>query len=165
LQAYEYWARNASPDVGDVSVTSPDAGNITIYVLKKDGVIPVTGDAVLDSVNSACNDKSRRPLTDNVTVLPASAKNTTISVEYYISPDNSVNATMIEAAVTNAVNDYKAWQTTKIGRTINPDELRKLMLNAGASRVDIITPERAAVLINEVAQITTPTITYKGLGE
>ena len=165
LQAYEYWARNASPDVGDVSVTSPSAGLITIYVLKKGGVIPEQGDSVLESVNSACNDKSRRPLTDNVTILPASAQTTAITVEYYISPDNSANSAIIQSAVINAVNEYKVWQTAKIGRTINPDEMRKLMLNAGASRVDITSPERATVSISEVAQITSTAITYKGLGE
>ncbi len=163
--AYEYWAKNASADVGDVSVISPSAGNITIYVLKKGGVIPGSGDAVITAVNTACNDKSRRPMTDRVTVVPATAINTTINVEYYISPDNSVNSSAIQTTVAAAVNEYEAWQTSKIGRTINPDELKKLMLNAGASRVDIIAPSRATVLSSEAAQITSSTVTYKGLGE
>lgn len=164
-QAYDYWARIASSDVGDVSITSPSAGNITIYVLKQGGIIPGSGDAVLTAVNSAVNDKSRRPMTDHVTVLPAAAKNTTVNVEYYISPGNSVNATAIQSAVSSAVNEYISWQTGKIGRSINPDELKKLMLVAGASRVDVLTPVRANVAVNEAVQITSKTVTYKGLGE
>ena len=164
-QAYEYWARNASPDVGDVSITSPSAGNITIYVLKQGGVLPELEDPILTAVNAQVNDKSRRPMTDYVTVLPATPVNTTIEVEYYISPDNAVNTISIQSAVASSVNEYRAWQTGKIGRAINPDELRKRMLNAGASRVDITSPARVTMSTGEVAQITSTTVTYKGLGE
>ncbi|QNU67270.1 baseplate J/gp47 family protein [Ruminiclostridium herbifermentans] len=164
-QAYEYWARNASPDVGDVLVTSPSAGNITIYVLKQDGAIPELEDTIIAAVNNEVNDKSRRPMTDYVTVVPATPVNTTIEVEYYISPDNAFNAASIQSAVASSVNKYRVWQTGKIGRAINPDELRKHMLNAGASRVDITSPTRVTMSVGEVAQITSASVTYKGIGE
>ena len=164
-QAYYYWAKNASIDVGDISVMSPSAGQITIYVLKEGGIIPVVGDPVLALVAAAVNDINRRPLTDNVTVSPVTAVNTTIGVDYYINPENSASANAIQDAVMAAVNAYKTWQTSTIGRTINPDELRKRMLDAGASRVDVTTPVRETVTHNEVAQITSTTVTYKGLGD
>ena len=165
IQAYEYWAKNANSDVGDVYINSSSAGNITIYVLKSGGVIPASDDAVIATVLAACSDSSRRPLTDNVSVVPATASNTTIDMEYYISPDNSANSAAIQSAVAAAVDAYKAWQTAVIGRTINPDELRKLVLNAGASRVDITAPARATLTTGQVAQFTATSVLYEGLGE
>lgn len=75
-----------------------------------------------------------RPLTDNVQVMPAVASNTTISAQYWVSAADQAKASSIQAAVAQAVDDYKAWQTEQIGRAINPDELRKRMLNAERHR-------------------------------
>ena len=164
-QAYYYWAKNANVDVEDVSVVSLTAGSITIYVIKTGGVIPDIDDQVLIDVYNACNDKSRRPLTDNVIVAPATAVNTTIEVEYYIDESNASNALALQVDIIAAVNQYQTWQIIKMGRTINPDELRKLMLNAGASRVDVISPTRVELTDDQVAQITSKTVTYKGIGD
>jgi hypothetical protein len=64
-----------------------------------------------------------------------------------------------------AVNDYTLWQTTKIGRDINPDRLRNLMYNAGAYSVTVTAPTETFVNDGEVAQFTDVKITYGGLKE
>ena len=74
--AYEYFALSADPSVGDVYVVRMSPGVVGIYVVKTGGVIPETGDPVLQAVLDACDDKTRRPLTDNVQVMPAVASNT-----------------------------------------------------------------------------------------
>ena len=121
-------------------------------------------DPVLQAVLDACDDKTRRPLTDSVQVLPAVASNTTISAQYWISAADQAKASSIQAAVTQAVDDYKAWQTEQIGRAINPDELRKRMLNAGASRITLTAPVYTELDANEVAQFTSTSVTYQGVG-
>lgn len=162
--AYEYFALSADPSVGDVYVVRMSPGVVGIYVVKTGGVIPETGDPVLQAVLDACDDKTRRPLTDSVQVLPAVASNTTISAQYWISAADQAKASSIQAAVTQAVNDYKAWQTEQIGRAINPDELRKRMLNAGASRITLTAPVYTELDANEVAQFTSTSVTYQGVG-
>lgn len=162
--AYEYFALSADPSVGDVYVVRLSPGVVGIYVVKTGGVIPESNDPVLAAVLAACDDKTRRPLTDNVQVLPAVASNTTIEAQYWISQTDQARAASVQAAVTQAVEDYKAWQTEQIGRAINPDELRKRMLNAGASRITLTSPVYTELDPSEVAQFTSTTVTYQGVG-
>lgn len=162
--AYEYFALSADPSVGDVYVVRMSPGVVGIYVVKTGGVIPETGDPVLQAVLDACDDKTRRPLTDNVQVMPAVASNTTISAQYWVSAADQAKASSIQAAVAQAVDDYKAWQTEQIGRAINPDELRKRMLNAGASRINLTAPVYTELDANEVTQFTSTSVTYQGVG-
>ena len=162
--AYEYFAMSADPSVGDVYVTRLSPGVVGIYVVKTGGVIPETGDPIVQAVLTACSDKTRRPLTDNVQVLPAVAENTTISAQYWISEENQAQAASIQAAVTQAVADYTSWQTEQIGRAINPDELRKRMLNAGADRITLTAPVYTELEPSQVAQITSTSVTYQGVG-
>ena len=162
--AYEYFALSADPSVGDVYVVRMSPGVVGIYVVKTGGVIPEAGDPVLQAVLDACDDKTRRPLTDSVQVMPAVASNTTISAQYWISAADQARASSIQSAVAQAVDEYKAWQTEQIGRAINPDELRKRMLNAGASRITLTAPVYTELDANEVAQFTSTSVTYQGVG-
>ena len=50
-----------------------------------------------------------------------------------------------------------------MGKAINPDYLKKLFLNAGADRVDIISPVYTAIDGDQVAKVGTKNITYGGL--
>lgn len=161
--AYEYFALSADPSVGDVQVKRISPGVVGIYVLKTGGVIPEEDDPVIQAVLDACSDKTRRPLTDNVQALPAEAVETTISAQYWISQTDQAQAASIQEAVTQAVAEYTAWQTEKIGRAINPDELRKRMLNAGADRIEITAPVYAKLESSQAVQITSTSVTYQGV--
>jgi phage-related baseplate assembly protein len=165
LQAYYYFAKNASSEVGDASPVFTSAGTVTIYVVKAGGVIPDANDQILTVVYDACNDRSKRPMTDNLIVLPATGVNTAVNVEYYISQDDSTNVTALKEKIESSVNDYVTWQKSKIGLTISPDKLRNLMQSAGASRINVISPTRVELTKSQIAQITSVTVTYKGLGD
>ena len=162
--AYEYFALSADASVADVYVIRLEPGTVGIYVVKTGGVIPDEDDPVIEAVLQACSDDTRRPLTDNVKVLPAVALNTTIQCDYWISENDTAKAESIKTAVNQAVNEYKLWQTEQIGRTINPDELRKRMLNAGANRINLINPVYTELEPSQVAQFTEVTVNYQGVG-
>lgn len=164
-KSYEYWARSASTDIGDVSVFSPNPCEVKIALVKTGGVIPDAIDPVIQAIFDACNADERRPLSDLLTVVPATAVNSSINVEYWISSNDLQRLTDIQTAVTAAVNAYKEWQTTSLGRDINPDQLRKLMLNAGAEKINVVAPVSAAVGASAVAQFSTIVVTYKGTVE
>lgn len=179
IEGYEYYARSASADVGDVVVYTPandttlteeeraaEAGRIYIYILKADGSIPIAGDKILSDVASVVSAKNVRPLTDYVTVSAPVAVTYSIKLSYYISEENSTYVDDIKTAIDKAISDYITWQDTKIGRNINPDKLRHLMYNAGASRVIIETPTDTEVSDRSIAQKTgAVTATYMGLSE
>lgn len=179
IEGYEYHAKSASADVGDVKVYSPvndatlteeeraaGAGRVYIYILKADGSIPAEGDPVIDAVSAAVSAKDVRPLTDLVTVSAPSTVFYGVEIAYHISEDDAGRVAEIQEAVNAAVNEYTAWQDSKIGRDINPDRLRRLLLNAGASRVEITKPAYTVVGHANVAQVTGETsITYSGLSE
>lgn len=161
---YKYWAKSANTDVGDVVVYSPvndtsltdeqraaGAGKVYIYVLKADGSIPNgqlpkasasddDPDQVIKDVYEAVNSKEVRPLTDMVTVLPPVEQKYSINLEYYVSEEDEADLSNIKDKVNEAIAEYVSWQGGTIGRDINPDKLRSLILNAGAARVEITSP-------------------------
>ena len=163
--AYKNIALSASEDIADIQVYSSAAGTVNIAVVKTNGVIPTTEDEVIIAVQNACDAKTVRPLTDYVVVSPAEAVNTTVDIEYWISVDDTNDINNIKDAVIVAIAEYKKWQTTAIGRDINPDKLRKLLLNAGVAKVTVKSPVETTVNNGQVAQITNINYVYKGLCE
>jgi len=159
--AYEYWTKSYSPAVIDVSVTSPDAGEVLVTPLLTDGALPDSGTcaAILAILSAA----TRRPLTDSVSVAAPTVTTYDITLTYYVNQADAARETAIDAAVTQAVTDYAAWQRAKLGRDINPSELIRRVMDAGAQRVTLTYPAYAAVDNLHVAHANTPSITDGGL--
>lgn len=156
--AYRSIAMSVSTEIEDVYVHSPSAGVVEILFTKTGGVIPADSDPLIEGILAACNDETVRPLTDYVQVKPATAVNTDVDIQYYVpNGDTSVMAAVIEA-----VEEYKTWQTSKIGRDINPDYLNKLLLDAGAARVVILSPVYTKLEGNQIAQIIETRASYGG---
>lgn len=144
-KAYIYWAKTADPEIEDVAVFSPSPGVVKIVPLLKGGQIP--DETVLGKVMAATSAGDIRPLTDHVQVEAPTIESYDIVVKYYttVSDEGTVIAN-IEGS-RGAIERYIAWQDTVLGRDINPDQLRKLMLSptwaevpVGALRVDITQP-------------------------
>jgi phage-related baseplate assembly protein len=130
----------------------------------KNGELPTQ--AVLDAVQAVLSPKNRRPQSDNVQTVAATQDVYDIELTYFISEERKTE----EAAIVSAIEDdggakdqYILWQKSKQGRAINPDELKKLMMNVGACRVDIVSPVYTVIAIDHVAKEGTVTITYGGL--
>lgn len=165
--AYIYWTKTYNTDIGSVKPTSPNPCEVVIYILMKDGSLPADG--VVTGLQEFLQDGQIRPLTDQVTVSTPSVRNFSISLTYYINRSDSAQAASIQSEVTKAVSDYVTWQTTEIGKDINPSELIKRVVAAGAKRVTVTAPVFTTVAETEVAQVTKVegepdiTITYGGL--
>ncbi len=159
--AYEYYVRECLANVASVKATSPDDGEVDIRFVLEGGVLP---DAqTISKVENYLSDKTIRPLTDHVTVGAPTTVSYNVSITYYISRSESTNVTNIQNAVTQAVNDYVEWQDTTVGMDIVPDELIKLVKEAGAKRVTVTAPVYTAVAATKIAHNGTITITYGGL--
>ncbi len=159
--AYIYWAKTADVNIADISVTSSSPGVVDIVVLMKDGQLPTQN--VLDAVMAAVDSKNRRPLTDNVQVSAPGVVSYNIDLTYYISSNRQAEEISLKNAIEAAVNQYNVWQSEKLGRAINPDYLRQLMLNAGAYKIDVTSPTYTEIGRNEVAKVETVTVSYGGL--
>ncbi len=159
--AYEYYAKRASSLISDVSVTSPEPGKVQIVPLLDGGEIP--GEEILDAVLKICNDRTVRPLTDQVTAVAPTKVNYNVEATYYISRTDEARAATIQQQVTAAVNSFVAWQKEKLGRDINPSELIRCIMEAGAKRVVIAAPEFTVVNDTAVAVAGTVNVALGGI--
>lgn len=100
-----------------------------------------------------------------------------INASYYIDSENAAMEMEIRSAVEKAAENYVVWQSSKIGRDIDPSELIRLMKNAGASRVSVSAPVFTDLKRGEyseaeqtydavqIARLTAKTITYGGMSD
>lgn len=159
--AYIFWAKAADPGIIDVAVDSPSPGVVDIRPLMTGGAVP--DQSVLDAVLAKCSDKRVRPLTDHVQTNAPGQITFSVNVSYWIAKEDEANVVAIQAGVNAAVEDYKLWQKSKLGRDINPSELIRRMTNAGAKRVTVTQPVFTTVGALNVASDTSTTVTFGGV--
>jgi phage-related baseplate assembly protein len=160
VKAYEYWAKKYRDDIDDVLVTSPQGNEVDIYCVLSGGQIPDAD--VLTGLETFLSADDIRPMTDVVKCMAPTEVPYDITLTYYINSDDASKAATIQSAVNSAITDYVSWQR-KIGRDINPSELTRQIIAAGAKRVEITAP---AFQVTEAAQIpacSSQTVTYGGL--
>lgn len=160
--AYTYWAKTYNTDIGSVRpVSLQEAGKAEIYILMRDGTLP--GEEVITGLQEFLRDEEVRPMTDLVTVMAPGVKTYDLELTYYIARSNKAQATAIQGRVDAAIAEYNTWQTTEIGRDINPSELIRRIKEAGAKRPIIASPEFTTIGDTEVAQLGTLKVAYGGL--
>lgn len=134
-KAYNYHAMSVSSAIIDVNAVSPTPGYVDVYVLCENGEMP--SEDMIKNVYDHLNAEDIRPLTDCVTVKRPEAKNYSINLKYWISTEDMAAAGAIKNAVEKAVEDFRIWQQSKIGRYIAPYKLAHDVIAAGASRIDL----------------------------
>ena len=82
-------------------------------------------------------------------------------MSFYINA-HSNDKTLIQTAVEKSIEDWIIWQSSKIGRDINPSKLISACIEAGAKRVDVRSPEFEVIDNSSVSQINIKTITFGG---
>ncbi len=158
--SYEYFAKQVSTEIGDVIANSPTPGVVKLYVLMEDGTL--AADEIKAAVLAACSADTVRPLTDQVFVEDAEPVPYNIDFTYYIQTGSGKSAAEIQAAVNAAVQEYTLWQDTRLGRDINPDELRERLYHTGIKRIVLREPaflalrndERSVPQVGQAAKIT-----------
>lgn len=161
MNGYIYFTKSVSAAVADVVATSTTPGVVDVRVLLQDG--QQATEAVLKEIEEALNADDVRPLTDTVTVSVPETVSFDVDVTFYIAQPNAASATVIEAAARQAVKDYISWQTSKIGRDINPSYLTAKLMEAGVKRVEVRKPEYTAVEEIKVAVLGEETVLNGGI--
>ena len=135
---YIYHAKAVSSEIADVVVNSPAPGEVRLYILTADG--EKASETLKQSVYEACNADSVRPLTDYVVVGDPEEVEYDISLTYYVPSDAAQSSADLEAAVQTALEEYKLWQSGKLGRDINPSKLISMLMSTGIKRVHLRSP-------------------------
>lgn len=157
--AYEYWTKSANSGIIDVAVTSPSAGAVEIRPLMTGGALPEQ--ELLDAVKTVVSADKVRPLTDNVSVVAPDTVSYDITLTYYT--DVGTAESTIKDAVMTAVDNYRLWQKSKIGRDINPSRLiADVMAVAGVKRVIVTAPTYTVLTGVQVAQDKTVSVVLGG---
>jgi len=154
--AYIYWALTADPDIIDVKVETPTPGTVQVIPLMKGGRLPDAD--TLAKVLAIVGDPAIRPLTDNVTTVAPTAVEYDINIVYYTTAADEAAVVETIEGEGGAIERFRDWQSSALGRNINPDYLRKLILAPdweaglrGAIRVDVMAPAHTTINNSEVA--------------
>lgn len=159
-QSYIYYAKSTNANVGDVHVESPSPGSVDVYIMRTDGELP--DDELIEAVQQALSADEVRPLTDLVTVKKPTPVSFDIKVTWYRDLDDTESYETIESELERATTEYLEWQTTKMGRDINPSMMLKILMGSGAKRIVVEAPEFETVEENQVAQVGEITLTFGG---
>lgn len=160
--AYKYWVMTFNPAIADVRVESEIPGEVDIFFILKDGQMP--DETMIQELTAYLKNEEVRPLTDNVIVRAPEIRVYGIDMTYYINKSDRTRASQINENVQNAVQEYVKWQKERIGRDINPDQLRKMVMTAGAKRLEIREPTFAAISYASIAlQAGEANVLYGGL--
>lgn len=127
-----------------ITIDDTNAGVVKIVPMCADGQIP--DENILQKVAAAVNASEIRPLTDKVVVEAPQVRYYDIELTYYTPADQESECIETVEGGNGSIDRFNAWQSEELGRDINPDKLRALILaptgeNAvGATRVAITSP-------------------------
>lgn len=161
--AYKYWVKSVDSNIGEVEVWSPSPGAVRIVPLYKDGSIPP--EEILEKIKNDGITRKRRPLTDKVEVQAPKEQKISFVVKYWIDRRRASMLKGVQERVEQAFKEYKHWQTSGLGRDINPDKLTEKLIAAGAKRLAIEGMSFQKIPSDTVIRIEDAKLEYQGMEE
>ncbi|MEY8396191.1 baseplate J/gp47 family protein [Lachnospiraceae bacterium 45-P1] len=160
--AYRYYVHRFNNAISEVRVTSPSPRVVEIMCLLDGGAL--MSEEAITELQEKMNQSDVRMLTDMVIIRNPDVTEYELELTYYINQSDKNRALTIQAAVEKAVNEWVIWQRSAIGRDMNPNELVRKILVAGAKRVEIVSPSFAVIADDHIAVLSSDSkITYGGL--
>ena len=160
--AYVFHALGADPDVLDVSVASPNPGDVVVSVLSRQGDGTASA-GLISAVDAVLSSDTVRPLTDNVTVQSATIVNYSVTAVLTVlpGPDGSVVLAQSQAAL-----DAYIAETRRLGRDATRSGLFAALHQPGVQNVTLTAPAADVVIADDEASFCTGTsVTVGGVGE
>ena len=161
--AYEFFAKEANSAVIDSHAAKTDPATVGVWVLLEGGEIP--GTAVLAQVENYLRLPEHRGFTDFVEVYAPQAVDYNIDLTWYAPHFGEVSGEDTAQAVEGAISAYVQWQSSKLGRDINRDELLARIKAAGAKRAAITAPEYQVLTKTQVARLGGENVVFGGFEE
>ena len=135
----------AGSEAVKIAIDKTNEGVVKIVPICENGEIP--DDTILEKVLASCHASEVRPLTDKVVVEAPKVQEYDIELTYYTTAAEESACIMTVEGEGGAIDQFIQWQAGVLGRHINPDKLRALILAptgdtaVGATRVVITSPE------------------------
>ena len=161
IGAYKARVLAVSTDIEAVSITSPSPGIVDVRFLLTGGEMPDA--AIIEMVRTALSAEDVRPLTDNVLVKAPDPVPYNIRGYWYLRRSDATMLASVTASVAAAVEKYRLWQRSEPGRDIVPSRLVELVMQAGAKRVSVESPEFKDVVPTAVAREGSIEMLFSGL--
>lgn len=159
--SYAYHAKSVSSQISDVSAESPEDGVADVRIMLYGGKLP--DKELIDRVQEYLSADDIRPMTDKVIVSAPNTVEFDIEATYYIPRDKAATTKEIKQAVELATENYTLWQTSKMGRDINPSYFNAMLMESGIKRVDITTPVFTEIPKGSVAVLRNCNVTFGGV--
>ncbi len=150
IESYIAQTKNASAEISAVTATSPVPGEVDIRFVLKGGELPNA--SMIELVEKHLSADDVRPLTDLVKVSAPEVVEYSINLTWFLAEERGVEIASIQKNVASAIEDYIKWQNEKPGRDVNPSELIRKIMQAGAKRVEVIAPLFAKILPTQIAK-------------
>lgn len=146
--SYVFWAMSASGEVKDAAVSSPAPGQVLVSVLSHlDDGTPSAD--LLSAVERALNDEDVRPLTDQVTVQPATIL--AYEIEAVLTLYDGPDASAVEEAALAELGRYVDGHH-RLGHDITLSGLYAALHRPGVQRVTLTKPAADVIVgSNEAA--------------
>ena len=158
--SYSYYVSNAHDAIIDVKpIYDETTDEVKIYVLTNTGEL---SDDIVEAIYNEFEEEECEVLGDNVKMLSPGVHNFNVDLTYYIAQEDIALSSTIIANVEAAVEEYVKWQTTKMGRDINPSKLEHLIMSAGVKRVEITSPVFERVEETSVATLNSQDVVNGG---
>ena len=128
-----------------IEIEKTNEGVVKIVPICENGELP--DETILAKVLAACSASEVRPMTDKVVAEAPKVHEYDIELTYYTTAATEGACIQTVEGEGGAVDQFIAWQAGVLGRHINPDKLRALILApagdaaVGATRVVITSPE------------------------
>ena len=166
-KAYEFHTLSYSTAIIDAKIYGLESkpGEVYIHPLLTGGELPQS--EFLDALKAYLSSDTIRPLTDKLIVTAPTSVAYNIKATWYLADTDINRIEQVKEQVTQAVENYRLFQQSKIGLDINPDILTQMVRQAGAKRIVITEPIYKPVAKSEVAQCpkVNVTLTYGGIEE
>ncbi len=159
--SYIYHAKSVSSQICDVSAESPQPGVADIKIMLHNGKLP-DGD-LLKQVETYLSADDIRPFTEKVTVTRPDTEEFDINIKYFVSKGKEASTNEIKQAVGLAVENYILWQTSKMGRDINPSYFNAMLMESGIKRVEITNPGFTEISKGSVAVVNSCNVVFGGV--
>ena len=133
--AYRFHALSASADVADVAVETPAGGRVRVWVLARAGV---AGQPLLDTVATALNAETIRPLCDTVEVVAATPLAFSIQASIVYQPGGEAVSGGLEGARARLAKMLA--ERRAIGGSVPRSAIDAALHVPGVDRVAILAP-------------------------
>lgn len=149
--AYMFHALSAHPEVGDVSVVSPQPAYVTVTILSRLGK-GIPSQAVLQAVEARLNDDNVRPIADRVTVQAATIQDYQIRAKLHMFRGPEYEPIRQEAE--KRLQEYTS-KRHRLGRNITLSGIYSALQIEGVQRVELLEPQVDLILPKNKAGLCT----------